>query len=170
MKNQDPKYVFEKAYNRVLNFVAYQQRSEHEVIGRINRYLSKVTSLSIDQKQEVKDKILAEFKDQKLINDDNFAKMYVSQKMQSPKPASKLIIERFLYKKGIPKDIIKEATSVISSENEFDEAMKAADKKFRNLKLNDLRKAKQKLTAYLFSKGFQPSTVYSVVDTKFKVQ
>lgn len=166
----DDNKLFFKILDKTINFLSYKSRSTKEVSDRIDVYLRKVKNLSQSDAATLKDRVLEEFSNLKLLDDLVFAKAYIKEKNNSPKPASKRAISNFLYKKGIPKDIMAEALEDINPESELLSVNKIADKKLRSLGKYDLKEAKRRLATYLIGKGYSPSIVFAVVDTKFKVK
>lgn len=171
MKTQSKKEdLYSKIYAKALNFLGYQARSKKEVEDKLVRSTERIKSLSEQEKLEIREEILQDLEEQNLINDEKYALLYIQQRLNSPKPTSKLAMQQFLYRKGISKQLIQAALEGISVESEEASVNAAADKKLRTLAKYDARTAKQKLLGYLFTKGFSKDVVYRVVDTKFKVQ
>ncbi len=166
----DDNKLFFKVLDKTINFLSYKSRSVKEVSDRIDVYLKKVKSLSQDEAASLKERVLTEFTNLRLLDDLAFAKTYIKERVNSPKPSSKRAIANFLYKKGIPKAIMEEALQELSPESELASVNKMADKKLRSLVKYDKRETKRRLAAYLIGKGYSPGIVFTVVDTKFKVK
>ena len=162
--------VYEKIIAQVLNFLAYQSRSQKEVLGKIERSLAKIKSLTDEDKAQVKEQLLNYLTELKLVNDEAFAKTYLQQKTASPKPVSKKAVSQFLFRKGISKDIIDAVLMDYTNDDEYTAVTKLVGKKIKTLKSPNSQTAKQKLTSYLLTRGFSFDVIRRVVDTQFKVQ
>jgi regulatory protein len=167
MKANEDLYL--KVFEKILNFISYSPRTEKEVKDRINRFFGK-KDISPQEKDIIIEKVMAELRDLRLLDDLLYAKDYVQGRIRSEKPVSKRKLAEFLYKKGVSREIIDQVTVEYSDELEYSAAEKLADKKLRSIKDTDPFVIKRKLTGYLLSKGFSPQIVYIVVDTKTKVQ
>jgi SOS response regulatory protein OraA/RecX len=167
---QDPRKneeVFETVYKKALNFLSYKERTVSELDEALDKYLFRVV-ISETDKEALKKKVLEELEElgEALIVDDaSYVKDYISEIIQSGKQVSKAQISQFLYKKGVPReDIIDGLEKYYTPELEEDMILSLCSKKMRSGDTTE----KSKLTRYLLSKGFTPSIVYTVVDTKFK--
>ncbi|HYM20687.1 MAG TPA: RecX family transcriptional regulator [Candidatus Kapabacteria bacterium] len=100
-----------------------------------------------------------------LINDEELAQAFIHDKLLT-KAVSKRELEQYLRKKGIAKETIVEALKKISNPGDEEEhAKQAAEKKWSSLvrRETDPKKRKQKLYAFLASRGFEGSTIKKIV-------
>ncbi len=94
--------IKEKVNLKILNFISYKIRSEREISDRLSQYLYRYKKMKKSQKDEIKAEIMAKLEEINLINDIYFAESFVSQKVNSPKPASRMKIKQFLMRKEFP--------------------------------------------------------------------
>ena len=151
---------FEKFYNSALRFLSYRPRSEKEVRDRL-----KLKSQSFDKLRTniknltlVIDKVIQKLKEQKFINDEEFAKWWIESRLRF-RPRSINLIKKELLQKGIERDIIDGQIS-----NDLQQAKKLIEKRierFRNLTKQEIY---QKLGRYLASKGFDWETIKQSID------
>lgn len=136
--------IFEKAKKVATNYLGYKMRSEQQVIKKLK---------SAEFSEEIVIKVINVFKKYGYIDDYNFAKLFLRDKMQISKHGS-LKIKSDLKLNGVDSDIINK----VLYENELDEleiAISLIEKKTirKNLKNLDF-KEKQKLISYLVRRGF----------------
>jgi len=99
------------------------------------------------------DKVIKLLKEYGFIDDEKLSDSYISQKLKS-EGSNK--IKTYLYKKGIPEDIIKEKIFNINEEMEEETAFNLAVKKYNILikTEKDTRKLYKKIGDYLLRKGY----------------
>src|SRR5690348_9673780 len=88
-------------YLRVLKFLNFRPRSEKEVKDYLQKKIKKFPNID----SSVIDVIIHKLKQQKFLNDEEFAKMWVRSRTDY-KPKGKYLVRLELIKKGISKDII----------------------------------------------------------------
>ena len=164
-----------KFYNLALRFLSYRPRSEKEVRDRLNiKYQS--FDKAQDRKSNIKnltlviDKVIQKLKEQKFINDEEFAKWWIESRLRF-RPRSINLIKKELLQKGIERDIIDgQISNLIHStgsgqiSNDLQQAKKLIEKRierFRNLTKQEIY---QKLGRYLASKGFDWETIKQSID------
>ena len=164
------KKLYFKILDKVVNFLSYRIRSNKEVSDRLNAYLSK-EKIPEEEKTAIKSWVTAELNSLGMLDDYKFASTLAEEKSRAKKPLSKLAIKNHLFRRGIAKEIIEEVLKDYTKSYELASAMVMAEKKLGTLR-GDLDKIalKRKLITYLIGKGFSPESVYTVVDTKFKVK
>jgi len=160
---------YSKIFSKSLNLLSYRIRTEKEVSDRLNIYLFKL-KLENAQTSRIKENILSKLNALNLINDAEFAKTYVSQKIESNKPLSNRQIKYKLYRKGISSELIDKYLPKEKFESEFERAQKVVNKKFKTLQGFTKNEIKKKIYSYLSQKGFPSDVIYAVIDTKIKVQ
>ena len=150
----DKPQIFEKYYNLCIRYLSYRPRSEKE----IKDYL---TRKKIDE--EIQNQIIEKLKTYNFINDVEFVKFWIEQRIKfKHKPIR--AIEYELKQKGIDKSLIEELLMSLENKDEFDlkNAKKLAEKKldfYRNL---DGKKRKEKVMNYLLRKGFSYDVVKKI--------
>lgn len=159
-------------YNKILNFIAYKPRTVKEVVNKISLVYSTLlkTGITLDNQDEEKDHIVAELKLLGLLNDLEYAKAYIKEKIGETKSTSKRFIEIFLLKKGVDRKVIEEAFAEVlfNNDSEKEAAQRLLVKKIKLLHGRPIREIKKKVTQYLLGKGFPPDIVFPLVDTKTK--
>ncbi len=158
-KNQTYSDDFGVNLNRALRFLSFRPRSEKE----IRDYLSKKKVSEL-----VAQKILSKLKENKFLNDEEFAKWWVEQRTLI-KPRAWRIIKIELKQKGIPKEIIEQLTqnTEFKLQNDLEMAIKLAQKRLPRYKNLSRQEVYQKLSRYLASKGFDWETVKISIDEVF---
>ena len=155
-KSQAPSDNFEVNFNKVLRFLSFRQRSEKE----IKDYLLKKNVSSY-----VSSKIIEKLKEFKFLNDEEFARAWISSRKTS-KPKPWRIIKLELRRKGISEELIESFEPEKEEENELDldAARKIVEKKIGKYKGLSKNEIYQKLGRHLASKGFDWDTVKRSID------
>lgn len=99
--------------------------------------------------------------EKELVDDLNYSKLYVHDKLKINK-FGKNKIKYNLMKKGIDSSIIDMALSELDTEEEYDNAVYFAEKKINSFSRDELNK-KPKLIRHLLNKGYEYSLVDKVV-------
>ena len=150
--------AYEKVLNRLLHFISYTQRTEREVTQKLDKVLVRYAKKMNNQEiREIIDGVFEELAEQGFIDDDGYAKAYVQHKMTAKTPKSRLEISKFLYQKGISREITNTALFQYTDEQEIENIQKILEKK--------AKKPKEKLIAYLLRRGFKAGNVYETVNT-----
>lgn len=164
--------AYSRVYFKVLNFLSFSKRSESEILGKIQTYISK-TRLTPKEKEILKDRVITNLKNDGYLtesNDRDYVSSYIQGLKNSGKPFNKIRVLKFLLKKGISKDIIDESLSEIEDEDIYESVLREAEKKIKYIKgANDFQR-KQKLTTFLLRKGYPYDIVSSVIDTLPRLQ
>lgn len=149
--------------------------AERESFIRCKESALRIIERSYKTEKEMRDKLrLKEYEDNSInktieflkeynfINDINYAKAFISDKLSS---AGSQKIKYALTQKGICKEIIDEELSKLNKDNEKNTAFNIAKKKFDLLKKkeNDNYKISGKLYRYLVSKGYGYDVINDVV-------
>ncbi|MCL4353633.1 RecX family transcriptional regulator [Patescibacteria group bacterium] len=148
---------FEKIYNISLKFLSYRPRSEKEVRNHL-KIKNETGNLLID-------KVIQKLKEQNFINDSEFAKWWIEQRLMF-KPRSSNLIKRELLQKGIDKEIIDAQFSIFSFQfsNELENAQRLITKKFSRYKGVPSQAIYRKMGRFLAGKGFDWEVIKIVVD------
>ena len=149
----------DRFYNYSLRFLSYRPRSEKEVRDHLIR--KKAESLIIDR-------IIIKLKEQKFINDEEFAKWWI-EKRTTFKPRSLRLIKIELKQKGISNEIIESGIRNQESgiENDLQRAKKLLERKIEKVKGLSKQKIYQKLGSYLSRRGFDWETIKQSIDESF---
>ena len=148
----------ERALQSALRFIGYRQRTEAEVINKLEKL--KFTS-------EIIDIIMNELREKKYVDDKEFAVQWIEIRGES-KPRGKNLFLFELRKKGIPADVIESVIEDIPEETEMALRLgKKYLKRFSSLKDDDFRK---KMTGVLARRAFPYSVVKETIDAIIKIR
>ena len=142
----DSATIIDRYYNLSLRFLSYRPRSEKEMLD----YLEKK---KLDEKTIAQ--IIARLGEYKYIDDTEFAKFWIEQRIKfKHKPIR--VIEFELKQKGINKDLIDDVLSKLEDSKKLDleSAKKLAVKKLDFYRDLDVKKRREKVMSYLLRKGF----------------
>jgi regulatory protein len=146
------KSEFQKTLDKLLRFATTRPRSEKEVTDYFRR--KKVH-------ESMHAELLKKLRHLDLLNDLEFAKWWVEQRIQF-KSKSRRVIQMELRQKGIGKEIIDSVfeETPINEEKMAKELLSRKEYKWKNL---ESREKKQKMSQYLAGKGFSWEIVEKVV-------
>ena len=116
-----------------------------------------------DYEQKLIDEVIEDLQKKGYLDDKEFIRAFVAEKSKTKNWSTKKIKSELL-KRGIDSKLIDRMLNGQTVESDFENAMKLAKKKYevllkRNLERKDLR---NKLSAYLFSKGFEYDLIKEV--------
>jgi regulatory protein len=143
----------DQVLDKMAKFCAYQERCVKDVKDKLKTF---------DIPQEEKTKILDYLLDNRFVNDERFAKIFVQSKSnQNDWGTNK--IRYHLIQKGIAKDIIDEVLGQTDEEVYRQRLIEILKTKAKTVKAaNDFEK-KRKLAAYAMQKGFEGALVWDVL-------
>ncbi len=151
---------YQKAYSYSLRLLNYRAQSIKGLTDKLK--LKKYP-------QDIIDRIVSEFKKSGYLDDRNFARAWVEDRMNfNPKAPRVLRIE--LKQKGISDNIIENTLSDINKRYNFTQiAYGLAKNRFKVLRsVHDAKKKKKRIFDYLIRRGFKFSTIYEVLNKVFK--
>ena len=138
---------------KAARFCAYQERC----ISDVRRKLS-----SLQVAGEEADTIIDELINEGFINEERFAKIFVSGKFRL-KGWGRIKIYKALQAKGLQAKDINKALDEID-ETEYRQTLKSIlEKKERELTEDDFAKRKQKLVNFALGRGFESEVVWEVI-------
>ncbi len=151
---------FEKFYLIAVNFLSYRPRSEKEVNDKL---LQKNAPL------EIIEKIISKLKQQRFLNDEQFARDWVRSRT-TYRLKSKWIIKMELQKKGIDPEIIEKTLSQKGDEEFSDnqQVKKLIEKRLSRYKGLPRDKLYQKLGGFLARRGFGWDIIRKSIDDILK--
>ena len=127
------------------SFLGYKPRTEKELKKKLKE--KKISEQNIE-------KTLNTLKEFKFLDDNQYAKMFLEEKLNY-KPAGKRLISMKLAEKGIKKEVIENViSSQYSEEKEKKKAKELLAKYIKKVKAKSDIDKKQKCYRYLLSKGF----------------
>lgn len=133
-----------KAYNKALDYLSYQLRTEKEIIQYLQQH--KFTDFQIEP-------VLQRLRNQGYINDLEYAKSYVRTIAKTSDKGPKVIIQN-LRKKGILENDIETALEEFPFEEQLQNTVKIAQKLARKYHREAFKIKIQKIKNGLFAKGF----------------
>lgn len=155
--------VRREAEQSAVNFISYRPRSSKELLDHLVRK---------GHNKELAAALVRHFESVSLINNLEFARMFVRDKLRR-KPTGKALLQRHLVAKGISSVMIDQ----VLGENVSDEEQRIAaqDLASRRLRLTkrsmtklDPLKQKQRLTGYLLRHGFSNEIVHKTIQSLFR--
>ena len=148
----------ERALQSALRFIGYKQRTEAEIIKKLEK---------LDFSSEVIDTIMNELREKKYIDDHEFASQWIEIRAES-KPRGKNLFQFELRKKGIAEDVIESAIGSIPNEAEMALRLgKKYLKRFSSLKDDDFQK---KMLGILSRRAFPYSVVKETLDELTRIR
>lgn len=135
------------------SYCAYQERSQQEVRSKLYDW-----GLWPNEVEEV----ISELIENNFLNEERFAKAYVSGKFNI-KHWGKIKIKQGLKLKKITDKMITAALNTIDYDDYLQTILNTAEKKLPLINEKDAYKRKYKLTTYLMSKGFESDLILEVL-------
>ena len=137
---------FTEAFEISLNFLSYKLRTEKEIITKLK---SKKFST------EIIDEVITKLKNLDLLDDYNYAKIFINDKINLTNYSKRRIIND-LYQKGIDKRIYEDYLEDVFGYNiELDKATQIVETKFNIWKeKHEGYDLKNKIVTFLLQKGF----------------
>jgi len=160
-KNQIYSNDYQINLNRALRFLSIRPRSEKEIKDYF-KVKSQKSKVKIDEKTI--ESIINKLKEQKFINDVEFAKWWIDQRTRI-KPRSSKLIKYELKQKGISDEIIN--NSELKIQNDLEIAKALAEKRMVRFKNQDPKKIYEKTGRFLASKGFDYNIIKKSIDEVF---
>ena len=120
-----------------------------------------------DVPEDVADRLLDRFEEVGLVDDDAFARMWVSQR-QSGKGLAKRALAQELRRKGVADDTAREVLDELDPEAEEQAARELVRRKLRSLSRVDDQTATRRLVGMLARKGYGSGLAFSVVRDELK--
>ncbi len=146
-----------------VNYLSYRPRSSSEVFHHLVR---KGTP------REIAEPIVRRFESVGLINNLEFARMFVRDRLQR-KPTGRTLLKSLLGAKGIAPAVIDQVLrETITEEDQTSAAKELASRRLRLTKRSmaklDARKQQQRITGYLLRHGFSSEIVQRTVRNLFR--
>jgi regulatory protein len=143
----------DQVLDKMAKYCAYQERCVKDVKDKLKTF---------DIPQEEKTKILDYLLDNRFVNDERFAKIFVQSKSnQNDWGTNK--IRYHLIQKGIAKDIIDEVLGQTDEEVYRQRLIEILKTKAKTIKAASDFEKKRKLAAYAMQKGFEGALVWKVL-------
>ena len=150
-------YTVDEARKKIENYCAYQERCHKEVVQKLQ---------SMHMIPEAIDTIVVHLLQHNFLNEERFAKAFVSGKFRIKKwGKQRITIE--LKQKDISKSIITSALKTINDVTYLNTFHALAEKKANSIKDTNPFKKKKKLADYLLYRGWESHFVYDKVNDLF---
>ena len=153
------------------NKIFHIKQRAFRLLGRRQHSSSELTRKlwNKDYEQKLIDEVIDDLQNKGYLDDKEFIRAFVAEKSKAKNWSSKKI-KGELFKRGVASKLIDETLNDHPVESDLDSAMKLAKKKYevlmkRKLEPKDLR---NKLSVYLFSKGFEYDLIREVSDRLIK--
>ncbi len=149
---------FKKYLDKAYFFLKFRPRSEKE----LQDYLVKKKA-----PKEIIEKIITSLKEQKFLDDKEFAKWFMEQRLRF-KPKAMRLIKYELKQKGINKEIVDELgimNNELGQVSDFESAEKLVERKIDKYKNLDKKEIYQKLGGYLARRGFNWDIIKKSIDS-----
>ncbi|WP_067728741.1 recombination regulator RecX [Oceanobacillus damuensis] len=143
------KDTLHKSYTQAINFLSYRMRTKKEIMDYLVK--KEVDAEHIDQ-------IIKKLTDEKLIDDEQFAIMFVRTRMNNSSKGPKLI-KKELIDKGVSAQIAESALEHYPFEKQYEKIIKLIGKKINSRKNESFRKQVQQLQTNLLQKGFSQEAI-----------
>jgi len=147
-----------KCKSAALRIIERTHKTEKEIRERL---------LKREYDIETINRTISFLKEYNLLNDENYAKMYIKDKSKSQ---GKKKIKYDLLRKGLDDNLIEKEIAKIDSDEEEDIAYNLANKKYNILRKreNDNYKLSQKLYRFILSKGYSYDIASKVIKKLLK--
>ncbi|GAB3804110.1 recombination regulator RecX [Virgibacillus kimchii] len=146
------KDTLHKSYTLAITFLSYRMRTKKEIYD----YL-----LKKEVDGEHISYIINKLTEENLLDDTQFANMFVSSRINTSTKGP-LLIKKELIDKGVSEKIANEAIQQFSYEKQYDKASKWVEKKLGQSKKDSFRQRLDKLRGNLLQKGFTNDVVKDV--------
>lgn len=155
---QKPSFTVNEAKKKLEHYCAYQERCHKEVRQKLR---------DMHMIPEAIDVVIGHLLEHNFLNEERFAKTFVSGKFKIKKWGKRrLTLE--LKQKDISKYNINLALSTIGNDEYIDTFNALAEKKVKNIKESNILKKKKKLADYLLYRGWEPHLVFDKVNELVK--
>jgi regulatory protein len=155
-------YTLQEAQKALEHYCAYQERSHREVEEKLRK---------MGMIQEVKGQIILNLIDNDFLNEERFAKVFVSGKFRIKK-WGRIKITQALRQKGVSKANIAIGLKEIDEELYLDNLKEILERKYSLLTAleehsttSEVAAIKQKVVRYLQQKGYEMELIYEYVLT-----
>lgn len=146
------KDTLHKSYTLAITFLSYRMRTKKEIYDYLLQ--KEVDETHIAQ-------VIEKLTEEKLIDDAQFANMFVSSR-KNTSTKGPLLIKKELIDKGVSNTIASEAIQQYSYEEQYEKASQWVEKKLNQSKKDSFRQRVNKLRANLLQKGFTQDVVQDV--------
>lgn len=150
------KNEFQKLLDKVLRFISFRPRSEKEIRDYLKRKLPKKQATA-----NLVGKILGRLEKLGVLDDEEFTRWWIEQR-STFRPRGKMALKVELTQKGIKRDLAEKIIDQMVDELSL--TQKAAQKNIKTYERLDNQEFREKMTSFLFRRGFSWVTIKKVID------
>ena len=152
---------------RLLSPEKQESRARNVLLHQIARSAKSTSQLRkiLEQREidsEIAEKVLERFTEVGLIDDAAYAETIVNSR-RNYKGLAKSAIKRELNEKGVSQELVEEAISGITAEDDFESAKQLANRRFRQMAHLDKDVRTRRLAGYLQRKGYASNAVFAAI-------
>lgn len=148
----------EKALQSALRFIGYKQRTESEVIKKLNQ---------LECSAEIIESVILELKEKRYLDDGEFASQWIEIRGET-KPRGRNLLKMELRRKGIAGEIIEAA--IKNAPDEMDMAVSLGKKYLKRYSsINDVE-FRKKMTGILSRRAFPYSIVNDTINALINIR
>lgn len=147
-------YNLDIARQKIQRFCAYQERCHQEVEKKLS---------SFGLGEEARGQLILELIQENFLNEERFASAYVSGKFRIKKWGKKKI-QLKLKEKAVSDYCINKAMAEIDEEEYLKTLEEVINYKWRQVKDKDAYKKKGKVANYAYSRGFESSLIWEILE------
>lgn len=155
-------------YEKLLNYAFYILAKKRYTSTELGKKCKQYMKRRDMHDEAILEKVLKRLLELKYLDDDQYAKDYISERVRF-KPKGEYVLIRELKLKGIPGELSKKILEE-SPIDEFEMAMNALRKKERIWDKFPAPKKKEKAYRFLSARGFSPDTIYKIVDKRYNLR
>ncbi len=152
---------------RLLSPEKLETRARNVLLHQLARSAKSTSQLRkiLEQREipsEIAERVLERFTEVGLIDDAAYAETIVNSR-RNYKGLAKSAIKRELNEKGVSQELVEEAISVITAEDDFESAKQLAIRRYRQLAHLERDVRTRRLAGYLQRKGYGSTSVFAAI-------
>jgi regulatory protein len=147
----------EKQESRARNVLLHQLARSAKSTSQLRKILEQ---REIDS--EIAEKVIERFTEVGLIDDAAYAETIVNSR-RNYKGLAKSAIKRELNEKGVSQELVEEAISGITAEDDFESAKQLASRRYRQMAHLERDVRTRRLAGYLQRKGYGSNSVFAAI-------
>lgn len=152
---------------RLLSPEKQESRARNVLLHQLARSAKSTSQLRkiLEQREispEISEKVLERFTEVGLIDDAAYAETIVNSR-RNYKGLAKSAIKRELHEKGVSQELVEEAISGITAEDDFESAKQLATRRFGQMAHLEKAVRTRRLAGYLQRKGYASSAVFAAI-------
>jgi regulatory protein len=152
---------------RLLSPEKQESRARNVLLHQLARSAKSTSQLRkiLEQREispEIAEKVLERFTEVGLIDDAAYAETIVNSR-RNYKGLAKSAIKRELNEKGVSQELVEEAISGITAEDDFESAKQLATRRFGQMAHLEKEVRTRRLAGYLQRKGYASSAVFAAI-------